>query len=47
VEAREGKVMLLRGSDYLQEADRFPRLKSSTPDAQLDEVIRIVRAARR
>ena len=47
VEAREGKVMLLRGSDYLQEADRFPRLKASTPDAQLDEVIRIVRAARR
>jgi transcription-repair coupling factor (superfamily II helicase) len=44
IETREGKVMLTRENDYLQDHGRFPRLASSTPDKQLDEVLRIVRS---
>jgi transcription-repair coupling factor (superfamily II helicase) len=44
VETREGKVMLTRENDYLQDHGRFPRLTSATPDRQLDEVLKIVRS---
>ena len=45
METREGKVMLVRGGDYLMKGTRFPRLAGATPDTQLDEIIRLIDSA--
>lgn len=43
VETRNGKVMLIRHTDYLMKGKRFPRLLKSTVDEQLDEIIAMIR----
>ena len=42
LEARDGKVMMTRDNDYLMKNNHFPRLSSSIPDKQLDEIINII-----
>ncbi len=46
VEVEDGKVMCKRSGGYLMKADaKFPRLKSATPDARLDELLALLRHA--
>jgi transcription-repair coupling factor (superfamily II helicase) len=47
IEAKEGKIMLMRDGDYLMDGKRFPRLTASTPDKQLDEVIALTKTVDR
>ena len=42
VEVKEGKVMLLRGGDYLLIGDRFPRLTSLEPQTSLGELLSLL-----
>jgi transcription-repair coupling factor (superfamily II helicase) len=44
IETREGKLMMKRSGDWLMRNKRFPRLTGSTPTAQLEELIALVRA---
>jgi transcription-repair coupling factor (superfamily II helicase) len=43
VEVKEGKVMLLRGGDYLLIGDRFPRLTSPDPQTRIGELLSLLR----
>jgi len=43
VEVKEGKVMLLRGGDYLLIGDRFPRLTSPNPQTRIAELLSLLR----
>ncbi|MCX7591583.1 MAG: helicase-related protein [Kiritimatiellae bacterium] len=42
VEAKEGRLILMRGGDYITAHGRFPRLKGQTPNERLTEVMRII-----
>jgi transcription-repair coupling factor (superfamily II helicase) len=42
VEVKEGKVMLLRGGDYLLIGDRFPRLTSPDPQTRIGELLSLL-----
>jgi transcription-repair coupling factor (superfamily II helicase) len=44
VEAKEGKLMLTRGGDYILIGGKFPRLAANEPDARLREVLEMVRS---
>jgi transcription-repair coupling factor (superfamily II helicase) len=39
IETQEDKIMLKREGDYLMAGGRFPRLRKSSPDARLDELL--------
>ena len=43
VETQEGKVMMMRGRDYLTRDGRFPRLTAPDASGRLDELIRLAR----
>jgi transcription-repair coupling factor (superfamily II helicase) len=43
IQVEDGKIMLKRHGEYLMQNDRFSRLKSSKPDARLDELLTHVR----
>jgi len=45
VEVKEGKVMLMRRKEYLQEGGRFPRLTASDAVFKLRDVLRLVQEA--
>jgi transcription-repair coupling factor (superfamily II helicase) len=40
IEVEDGKIMFKRGADYLMTGGRFPRLRTRTPDARLEELRR-------
>jgi len=42
VESRDGRLMLTRRRELLQESGRFPRLTSSDPDSRLREVLSLL-----
>jgi transcription-repair coupling factor (superfamily II helicase) len=44
VEAKEGKLMLTRGGDYILINGNFPRLTSSDANARLSEMLEMVRS---
>ena len=44
VEAREGKLILTRGGDYVQIGGKFPRLSATTPGEQLREILAMIRS---
>ncbi|MFH0953243.1 MAG: transcription-repair coupling factor [Verrucomicrobiota bacterium] len=44
IEVREGKVMMMRGGEYLMKSGRFPRLKPVGTTQRLDELLGIVRS---
>ena len=44
VEAREGKLILTRGGDYVQIGGKFPRLTASEPGARLREMLAMIRS---
>ena len=44
VEAKEGKLMLTRGGDYILIGGKFPRLTANDPDARLKEILAMVRS---
>jgi transcription-repair coupling factor (superfamily II helicase) len=44
VEAREGKLILTRGGDYVQIGGKFPRLSAGTPGERLREILAMIRS---
>jgi transcription-repair coupling factor (superfamily II helicase) len=44
VEARDGKLILTRGGDYVQIAGKFPRLTAPAPSARLAEMLAMIRS---
>jgi transcription-repair coupling factor (superfamily II helicase) len=44
VEAREGKLILTRGGDYVQIGGKFPRLSAVDPNGQLREILAMIRS---
>jgi transcription-repair coupling factor (superfamily II helicase) len=44
VEAREGKLILTRGGDYVQIGGKFPRLTAADPSARLREMLAMIRS---
>jgi transcription-repair coupling factor (superfamily II helicase) len=46
VQVEDGKIMLKRHGEYLMQGSRFPRLKTSKPDARLDELLAHLRKDR-
>jgi transcription-repair coupling factor (superfamily II helicase) len=44
VEAREGKLILTRGGDYVQIGGKFPRLTAPEPSARLREMLAMIRS---
>ncbi len=44
VEAREGKLILTRGGDYVQIGGKFPRLTAPEPSARLQEMLTMIRS---
>ena len=44
VEAREGKLILTRGGDYVQIGGKFPRLSAGTPGERLREILTMIRS---
>ncbi|HSI14140.1 MAG TPA: transcription-repair coupling factor [Chthoniobacter sp.] len=44
VEAREGKLILTRGGDYVQIGGKFPRLSAAEPSARLREMRDMIRS---
>jgi transcription-repair coupling factor (superfamily II helicase) len=44
VEAREGKLILTRGGDYVQIGGKFPRLTAPVPSARLQEMLAMIRS---
>jgi transcription-repair coupling factor (superfamily II helicase) len=44
VEAREGKLILTRGGDYVQIGGKFPRLTAVEPSERLREMLAMIRS---
>jgi len=44
VEAREGKLILTRGGDYVQIGGKFPRLTATNANARLREMLQMIRS---
>jgi transcription-repair coupling factor (superfamily II helicase) len=44
VEAREGKLILTRGGDYVQIDGKFPRLTATDPSSRLREMLTMIRS---
>ena len=44
VEAREGKLILTRGGDFVQIGGKFPRLTAPEPSARLREMLAMIRS---
>lgn len=44
VEARDGKLILTRGGDYVQIGGKFPRLTAEDPSARLREMLGMIRS---
>jgi transcription-repair coupling factor (superfamily II helicase) len=44
VEAREGKLILTRGGDYVQLGGKFPRLTATQPGERLREILAMIRS---
>ncbi|MEP6669051.1 MAG: transcription-repair coupling factor [Chthoniobacter sp.] len=44
VEAREGKLILTRGGDYVQIGGKFPRLSAAEPGTRLREMLTMIRS---
>ena len=47
IEVQEDKVMMSRHGDFIQPGGRFPRLAAKTPDARLDELIKLVSSVKK
>jgi len=43
VESRDGKLMLRRANEYLQTKGKFPRLRASSADGRLEEIIGLLK----
>ena len=44
VEVKDGKLMLMRGGDYILIGGKFPRLTAATGTARLREALRMIRS---